>query len=802
VTEIVGSIAYTVTADTTALVNQSRAVDRETAGMARSFSVITVAIAAYGAALAAVKTAQMADEMRLLAARIDVAAGSATAGAAALRDLAAMSLRTQTSVAANAQVFQRLNQSLIQMGGTQADTLRVTELLGMAVKVSGASAQESASAMLQFGQALGSGKLAGDELRSLMENAPYLMKQLADGIGVPVGALKSLGEEGKLTADVVVNALGKAAAKITDDFAKMPQTLGSAFQVAQDQMARLILAMDEASGKSTVLTGVTRGVGEAFDALAKQIDAASGKATDLEKNDSIKTWADRSKIAVSYVVDAFDWAAQRLERIWNTTKLLNMLLSKPFVALANNDGGGFYGSAVKAKREQPSAEPQSNAMTAGERMRAQWDTEEWSGPNAGPARGKSKADSKLKAPPGEAKKKNEKTDRSSEQAWEAEKKIIEEQDALTIKFYADQQKRLEDANDKTNAENVQQIQTEEKNAAARKKIQDEASQFSATATRAVNPLDAMRQEYEAKLEMVTQYETMMADAGVLAFDQGQIARTELETLYNQQRLAMAEQSFRAQGEGNAFLIDSINSMAQASTGVIMGLLEGTQNGSDAMRAFGKIIISEGVSALVQMGLQQIKNALLGDTVEAAARARSVANGAIYATSITAQVAGMAAIAGQNAFAATAAIPVVGPGLAAAAATSAITAASAIGATAIATAPVAGARQYGGPASAGSLYRVNEGGRPEMFTASNGAQYMMPTADGRVTPSGAAGSASGWTIIVNNNASGTVVSEPQVDDQARTIRLAVSEVAGQIASNQGPVWSAMRNATSVKGRING
>ena len=47
----------------------------------------------------------------------------------------------------------------------------------------------------------------------------------------------------------------------------------------------------------------------------------------------------------------------------------------------------------------------------------------------------------------------------------------------------------------------------------------------------------------------------------------------------------------------------------------------------------------------------------------------------------------------------------------------------------------GGRQYGGPASAGTLYRVNEGGRPEMFTAANGAQYMMPTADGRVTSAG-------------------------------------------------------------------
>ena len=104
----------------------------------------------------------------------------------------------QTEVGANAGVFNRLNGSLLQMGGTQQDTLRITELLGKAIKVSGASGVEASSAMVQFGQALGSGKLAGDELRSLLENAPYLMRQLADGLGVPIGALKQLGEDGKL----------------------------------------------------------------------------------------------------------------------------------------------------------------------------------------------------------------------------------------------------------------------------------------------------------------------------------------------------------------------------------------------------------------------------------------------------------------------------------------------------------------------------------------------------------------------------------------------------------------------------
>ncbi|MDX9843719.1 MAG: hypothetical protein RBT42_08170 [Aquabacterium sp.] len=154
---------------------------------------------------------------------------------------------------------------------------------------------------------------------------------------------------------------------------------------------------------------------------------------------------------------------------------------------------------------------------------------------------------------------------------------------------------------------------------------------------------------------------------------------------------------------------------------------------------------------VEAKLTQVSN-----TLAAADAARRAANGSIYAASVGAQVKGMSALAAQNAFAATAAIPVIGPGLAPEAALAAGSMAMAIGAPAIATAPIAGARQYGGPVSAGSMYRVNEGGRPEMFTAANGNQYLMPTQGGRVTPMGSGGGAAssgggaGWVGDINVN----------------------------------------------------
>ncbi len=113
----------------------------------------------------------------------------------------------------------------------------------------------------------------------------------------------------------------------------------------------------------------------------------------------------------------------------------------------------------------------------------------------------------------------------------------------------------------------------------------------------------------------------------------------------------------------------------------------------------------------------------------------------------------------------------------------------------------GGRQYGGPVSADSLYRVNERGAPEMYTASNGKQYLLPTNNGMVTAANKieGGGSVQWNIVVNNTAVGTMASA-SVDQQSRTVQIAVTEVAQQISNNSGPVWSAMRGSTNIRSAL--
>ena len=930
----VGAIYYDLSIDTQGMIDSSRRANRELQslgggfdGLSTKLNQVASAVKVFAAAIAIVKSAQMADEMRLLAARVEVAAGSMQMGAEAMRALQDISTRTQTSMQGNVEVFARLNQSMIQMGGTQADTLQLTELLGKAIKVSGASAVEAKSAMLQFGQALGSGKLAGDELRSLMENAPYLMRQLADGIGVPVGSLKKLGEEGKLTSDVVVNALGKAASQIDQDFQKFPQTIDAAMTVAGDAAKRAAEKFDDMTGTSAILAGATKGLGTVLDKLAEQFGAGTTEADKLGRSTLVKTWAEGTATVLTYVVDAADFVVRGFKQ-----------MGTALGGLAAAAGAAATGELTQARNilgeMADDIKNIGNAKFSGAKMREQFQfAKDFVGPQAPSNLGYTP--SKLKPPPKSDEEKKKEADKARKLATKAlaaqeyydglvannktalEKIDAEEKKALTenqkrrvadggnaaiyeaakveihrkfareraqveekttqevsdlkIQLTTDAEAKIEairseevrraDAAAKlgtmtheqaeraktlathnasqqraalaervaqTTAETVIEATTNEltkidlirqeniRRADAAEKAgtithaQAEADKVRATVQAqnairqqmmSVNPLSVLKQEYEQKLAIVSYYEQQIAQAGVDATAFAEAKRNELTTQYQLQRLALAESEFALQNNGNKFLMDSLNSLSSTATSSITGLITGTMTAQDAMRGLASTVLNEAVGALVQIGLQQIKNALLADTLAAADKARAAANGAVYAASVSAQVAGMSALAAQNAFAATAAIPIVGPGLAPAAAAMAAAASAALGAPAVATAPLAGARQYGGPVSADKLYRVNERGAPEMYTSSTGKQYMLPTANGQVTAANKieGGGSVQWNIVVNNTAMGTQASA-SVDQQSRTVQIAVTEVANQISSNSGPVWSAMRGSTNIRSAL--
>lgn len=118
--------------------------------------------------------------------------------------------------------------------GSSAEVIKFTELMNKAFVIGGTSANEASAAMYQLTQAMGAGKLQGDEFRSIMENAPLLATKIADALGKTKDQLKELSSSGAITADVIRNALFKASDEIEKKFASMPLTFSQALTMMKN----------------------------------------------------------------------------------------------------------------------------------------------------------------------------------------------------------------------------------------------------------------------------------------------------------------------------------------------------------------------------------------------------------------------------------------------------------------------------------------------------------------------------------------------------------------------------------------
>ncbi|HCT5882034.1 TPA: tape measure protein [Proteus mirabilis] len=225
----------------------------------------------------------------------------------------------------------------------------------------------------------------------------------------------------------------------------------------------------------------------------------------------------------------------------------------------------------------------------------------------------------------------------------------------------------------------------------------------------VDPVQQLKNEHERKLALIKEYENQK----VLTQQQSLELMNAANTQYEQDRLNAQWEIWRNQSQANQFLADGLDALGQRSTNVLTGLLTQTQSLNDAFRNVALTIVDQAVGALVQMGMQQVKNMVMGESMATAAQASALAQAAA-AQAAWAPAALSASIATLGAAVATG--------------TSSYTAAMAASKT---MGLVAGARKNGGPVNAGSMYRVGEGGKPEIFKASNGSQYMIPGDNGRV-----------------------------------------------------------------------
>lgn len=162
--------------------------------------------------------------------------------------------QNRTSVDGLTELYTKLAMSQKEVGVSGEQLWRVVDVVSKSIAVAGKSGQAGANGLRQFIQGLVSGKVQGEELRSVLENTPFLAKTLADGLRVPVGALRELGAQGELTSKVVVEALLRMQASVDKEFAKTGVTIRQALTILDNAFVRFIGQSGQVGSASSIVS--------------------------------------------------------------------------------------------------------------------------------------------------------------------------------------------------------------------------------------------------------------------------------------------------------------------------------------------------------------------------------------------------------------------------------------------------------------------------------------------------------------------------------------------------------------------
>lgn len=211
---------------------------------------------------------------------------SSTQNLEAVQDaLFASANRSRSAVEATGEIYTRVALSARNLGASQQDVISVTETLQKAAVISGASAREANAALIQLGQGLASNRLSGDELRSVLEQLPYVSDLIVDYLNktgqfgkVSRGELRQLGKEGKLTAQIVFDAIKNSQQQVDALFAQTNPTIEQAFNVARNNILKFIDDFDDATGASALFARAIITLSEHIGTLVNLLSVLAGVA--------------------------------------------------------------------------------------------------------------------------------------------------------------------------------------------------------------------------------------------------------------------------------------------------------------------------------------------------------------------------------------------------------------------------------------------------------------------------------------------------------------------------------------------
>ncbi|KLQ05890.1 phage tail length tape measure protein [Enterobacter hormaechei subsp. xiangfangensis] len=695
-----------------------------------------------------------ADNMSQLNARIERLTSSAATASQTMQSLMRISSATGGSLQDTAKLWETLSTALRDTGATNGQIIQLTETLQKIGRIGGSSSEEMANALRQFGQSISSGTVRAEEFNSILEQMPELARQIAAGMGVSIGELRQLMLDGKLTAEDALNAIQKQTGSVNAEFEKLPRTLSQANTALTNSFLSMIDSVNQATGASNGLVAVIDSMTAALDRLVGKAASADAQISDL--NSTAEMFTRRARTWSWLGLDG--WEAQN--------KALAGLSNKAAMLV------GDLAAVSKASQTAANTKPIEIKTTA------------------------SATGSKAKGGKSAAQK-------EAEQYAKAQESVNQKLDELRHKaeLSAGSVGELSRAQAVLNAQqSLGNTATQEQVLLAGQlagKAWDNANALREQAkaererTEAANKFSTIQGKTSKTAGLDSQYQKDIADIQLYAqlypqkIGEAEAARAAIEQQYRDQRNAAMWEEWAQQNAATQAAAAAFTAFGNNASNTLTGLITKSMDAEEAAKSLGRTVLNSLVNTFVQMGVEWVKSAIMGQTATTAA----------VAASTTAQAAGIATTTATSTAAAAATTAAWTPA-AIMSSVASFGGAVAIGLGAMAgILALSGKRKNGGPVSAGGMYQVGEGGMPEIYQASTGKQYMIPGDNGRVISNKemTAGGGGGVVINIQNYTSSSVDAQAGTDANGGvTVDVIVADL-----NNGGPISNAITSNMNVK-----
>jgi tape measure domain-containing protein len=224
------------------------------------------------------------DQHTAFIAQLTALTGSADLAAEAFDKLEAQSASTGTALSTSIDMFKKFTVASGEIGATGDQVQSLIKTIQEAGVVSGSTAQQIDTVASGISVAFEQGHMNARQFRTILTEMPALAKDMADALGLSVGQMSQMAKQGTLTGEAIETAIGGAASKIDDQFAKMPVTMSRAYDSAQVGIEQFNVAIDKTFHISQAIAGLWQAIGTAAAAAAQGVLSATGNVDSMEKN--------------------------------------------------------------------------------------------------------------------------------------------------------------------------------------------------------------------------------------------------------------------------------------------------------------------------------------------------------------------------------------------------------------------------------------------------------------------------------------------------------------------------------------